>query len=127
LGDLGGGKINSLPAIIQLNLASFPKLESIIILSLKNSTKRPNECQLSILLPCNKYEDIQDDHIELAGIHIVHKCLTIATQFHTSRFFTPKPPSSLSKQTVFQATFALPNERSLPFHKKDLKKRLFSQ
>jgi hypothetical protein len=38
---------NALPAIIQLNLASLPKLESMIIMSLKNSTKGPKGCQLS--------------------------------------------------------------------------------
>jgi hypothetical protein len=54
----------------------------------------------------------------LAGLHIVYKCLTIPLDFFI------KPPSSLGKQTVSQATFALPEERSLPFHKKDLNKEV---
>jgi hypothetical protein len=61
-----------------------------------------------ILIPHNKYEDIKEDHIDLVGLQIDHKCLTMAARFHTSRFFTPKPPSFLAKQIVFQATFALP-------------------
>jgi len=46
-GDLGGDQIHFIPTIIQLNLASFLKPESIIILTLKNSTKGSNICQLS--------------------------------------------------------------------------------
>jgi hypothetical protein len=48
----------------------------------------------------------------------------MVVRFHISRFLKPKPPSSLSKKTVSQAAFALPKERSVPFHKKDLNKEV---
>jgi hypothetical protein len=53
-------------------------------------------------------------------------CLKIKVLFQTSKFFKPRPPSFLGKQTSLQATLALAESLSFPFHKNRLNLWLIS-
>jgi len=81
---------------------------------------------LQKLLPFSKYILIQATHIEPAQANKFHICLKIEVQFQTSKFFKPRPPSFLGKQTSLQATLALAESLSFPFHKNRLNLWLIS-
>jgi hypothetical protein len=49
-GDLGRGKIHSLPVIRQLYLTSLPRPESMIVLSPKTSTRGPKDANYQTIV-----------------------------------------------------------------------------